>query len=86
MIIVLGGDSVENITYKIIKRFGVLSENESGWKREFNLVSWNDAKPKYDIRQWAPDGIKMSKGLTMTEDEIKILRNLIDEDYLSIDS
>lgn len=38
------------IAYEIIKELGVLSENSKGWRKEINLISWNGATPKYDIR------------------------------------
>ena len=40
------------IKFEIVKRIGVLSEGNNGWKKELNLVSWNDRAPKYDIRDW----------------------------------
>lgn len=39
-----------DIKYDIIKEIGVLSENTKGWRKEINLISWNGAAPKYDIR------------------------------------
>nr|WP_312059949.1 hypothetical protein [Anaerotignum sp.] len=39
------------IKYDIVKQIGVLSENAKGWRKEFNLISWNDRAPKYDIRE-----------------------------------
>lgn len=50
-------------TFKLIKKVGVLSKPESGWTKELNLVSWNERDPKYDIREWSPDGEKMGKGV-----------------------
>ena len=41
--------------YEIKEEIGVLSESKSGWRKEVNLVSWNGAAPKTDIRDWAPD-------------------------------
>ena len=67
------------IKYEIIEHIGDISENRSGWKRELNLVSWNGADPKYDIRDWAPDHEKMGKGLTLTADEAWELAQLIQE-------
>ena len=32
-------------------------------------VSWNDNAPKYDIRDWEPKHEKMSRGITLTEEE-----------------
>ena len=55
-----------DIKYEIKKEIGVLSENAKGWRKELNLVSWNGAAPKYDIREWAPDHEKMGKGTTLT--------------------
>jgi hypothetical protein len=42
------------------------------------LVSWNDGAPKYDLRDWAPEHEKMGKGVTLTEDEMKALKTLLD--------
>ncbi|MBP3199255.1 MAG: hypothetical protein J6N21_19970, partial [Butyrivibrio sp.] len=44
-----------------------------GWRKELNLISWNEAEPKYDIRDWAPDHEKMGKGITLTKEEAKQL-------------
>lgn len=60
------------ITMKVVKRIAVLSDPEAGYKKELNLVSWNGAEPKIDLRTWSPEGIAL-KGLTMTEDEAKEL-------------
>lgn len=42
---------------------------------ELNLISWNNAKPKYDLRRWDSEHEKMSKGITLTEDEVIQLFN-----------
>ena len=57
----------------------MLSESPTGWRKEINLVSWNDRDPKYDIRDWAPDRAKMGKGVTLTADEVILLRDLLGE-------
>lgn len=67
------------IKYEIQKQLGSLSENSKGWTRELNLVSWNDRPAKYDLRDWAPDHVKMGKGLTLTEDEVRELRNILNK-------
>ena len=66
-----------DIKFEIKKEIGVLSESAKGWKKELNLVSWNDAAPKYDIREWSPNHEKMGKGITLTEDELKKLGDMI---------
>ncbi|WP_414697146.1 YdbC family protein [Peptacetobacter sp. AB845] len=67
------------IKYDIVKEVGVVSENSSGWTKEINLISWNDRAPKYDIRDWAPGHEKMGKGVTLSVDELKELKRILDE-------
>ena len=66
-----------DIKYEIIKTIGVLSESPKGWKKELNLISWNDGTPKFDIRDWAPGHEKMGKGITLSAEEIKKLAGLL---------
>ena len=63
------------IKYEVVKHIGVLSEGNNGWKKEVNLVSWNDRPAKYDIRDWDENHEKMGKGITLSENE---MQNLID--------
>ena len=65
--------------FEISKNLGTLSETKSGWKKEVNIVAWNDGKPKLDIRQWSPDHKKMSKGITLDDDEVQNLRDILEE-------
>ncbi len=66
-----------DIKFEVVKKIGVLSTTSKGWAKELNLVSWNDREPKYDIREWAPDGQTMSKGVTLTKEELTALRDLL---------
>ncbi len=71
------------IKFEITKELGVISENAKGWSKELNLVSWNDREPKFDIRDWSPDHSRMSKGVSLTEEEMTKLVELFnsrDED------
>ena len=68
-----------DIKFEIKENIGVLSESPKGWQKEFNLVSWNDKEPKYDIRDWAPEHEKMGKGVTFTKEELKKLRDVLNE-------
>ena len=68
-----------SIKYDIVKEVGVVSENSSGWTKEINLISWNDRAPKYDIRDWAPGHEKMGKGVTLSVDELKELKRILNE-------
>ena len=67
-----------DIKFEIKREIGVLSENGKGWRKELNLISWNDAAPKYDIRDWAPDHEKMGKGITLMEEEAKLLKKFLE--------
>jgi hypothetical protein len=66
-----------DIVFEITKHFGVLSEEKSRWKKELNLVSWNNRAPKLDIRDWAPDHEKMGKGVTLSKEEAQKLMELL---------
>ena len=62
------------ITFEVRSHIGVITEKETGWNKELNLVSWNGAEPpKYDIRDWSPDHMHMSRGITLFEDEMRQL-------------
>ena len=65
--------------YEITQELGVISESKSGWTRELNMVSWNGAAPKYDIRDWSPDHEKMGKGISLSKEELETLRELLNE-------
>ncbi|MCI5997840.1 MAG: PC4/YdbC family ssDNA-binding protein [Peptoniphilaceae bacterium] len=69
------------LKYDIVEELGVLSENEKGWRKELNLVSWNERDAKYDIRDWNPTHERMSKGITLTNDEAKALYELLKEEF-----
>jgi len=64
--------------YEIVERIAVLSESSKGWTKELNLIKWNERDPKYDIREWSPDGEKMGKGITLSDEEIVILKSALE--------
>jgi len=66
-----------DIKFEIKENIGVLSESAKDWSKELNLVSWNDKEPKYDLREWDPAHEKMGKGMTLTVDELKKLKELL---------
>lgn len=67
------------IKYEIIKKIGILSKSASGWQKELNLISWNDRDPKYDIREWSPEGEKMGKGVTLSKEEMLVLKETLNK-------
>jgi len=68
---------MDDFKYEIVKHFGVLSSEKSGWQKELNLISWNNRAPKLDVRDWAPNHEKMGKGVTLTEGEAAALAELL---------
>lgn len=68
---------MSDIKFEIKETLGVLSESSKGWKKELNLVSWNDKEPKYDLRDWDGEHKKMGKGVTLTAEELKRLKEIL---------
>jgi len=74
--------------FDIKKTLGTISESAKGWKREVNVMTWNNKKPKIDIREWDEKHEQMSKGITLGKEELKQLKdilNQIDIDELDIE-
>lgn len=69
----------QEFSYEILEEIAVLSENPKGWRKEFNLVSWNGRPAKFDIRDWAPDHEKMGKGVTLSNEEFTALKAAIEK-------
>lgn len=67
------------IKYDIQENIGTLSESNKGWTKELNLISWNGRAPKYDLRDWAPEHEKMGKGITLSKEELKKLRDVLND-------
>jgi hypothetical protein len=65
------------IKFEIKETIGAISQSPKGWSKELNLIIWNGKEPKYDLREWAPDHEKMGKGVTLTVEELKSLRDLL---------
>lgn len=62
---------------KIIEHIGTLSKNQSGWKKQLTLTSWNGQEPKYDIRSWDEECNRCGKGITLTKEELFALKNIL---------
>lgn len=67
------------IKFEIEKELGSISESPKGWTKELNIISWNGKEAKYDLRDWSPEHEKMGKGVTLSIDELKKLRDLLNE-------
>ena len=45
----------DTVLFEILDHVGIIKKienREEPWRREINIVSWNGAKPKVDIREW----------------------------------
>ena len=72
-----------DITYEIREHIATLNTSKEGWTREVNVVAWNGGQPKIDIRDWSPDHTRMTRGITMTENEGEALARAIAERLVS---
>lgn len=68
-----------DIKFVIKETVGIISEGSKGWKKELNLISWSDKEPKYDIRDWDPYHAKMGKGVTLSKEELRSLKKILNE-------
>ena len=68
-----------DLKFEIEQNIACLSEEKSGWTKELNLVSWNGNEAKYDIRSWSEDHQKMGKGITLSKDELMMLKDVLVE-------
>ncbi len=64
-----------DVKFNLIKHLCSFSENK-GWRKEVNLISWNDAPAKIDIRNWKPDGTP-GKGISLTPEEARMVAEAI---------
>lgn len=64
----------KSFNYEIKERIAVLSESEDGrYTTEVNMISYNGAPEKLDIRKWNRADDRMGKGVTLTEEEATAL-------------
>lgn len=60
--------------FTIFKHIADLSSPNNGMTKELNFISWNNREPVYDIRTWNADHTKFGKGVTLTYNEMKSLK------------
>lgn len=69
--------------FNIKKTIAILSDKDDMTK-EFNLIQYKDLKnPILDIRKWdnSNDDKKMLKGITLTDDEARKLKDALNNYY-----
>lgn len=67
------------VNFEIFKILGTLSENKDGWKKQLTCTSWGRYNPKFDLRSWDTEYTGMTKGITLTLEEIMALKELLNE-------
>ena len=70
---------MDQITFEVLEKFGVLSESPRGWTKELRLVNWNNRGPRYDLREWSPGDYKASRGITFSLKEMRLLQEILME-------
>ena len=73
--------SSDNIHFDMMEHIGVLAKKDNGWTKEVNIVAWNGGKAKVDIREWDPNHERMTKGITLFEDEAEIMTRALARRY-----
>lgn len=63
---------MNNFSYKIVRNITTISQR-GNWALELNLISWDGRPATFDLRKWNDDHTKMSKGISLTRDEVKAL-------------
>ena len=74
------------LSYNIDQALGILSQSEDGkYTTEVNMISYNDKRPKLDIRRWNKKDGKMLKGVALSWEEtqklVEILQELTGADF-----
>lgn len=69
------------VTFEIMERIQVLGSKENGWTKEVNVVAWNGGVSKIDLREWDPEHTRMTKGITLFEEEAEKLTRALAERY-----
>jgi len=78
--------SNDEVYFDLMENIGVLTNKENGWTKEVNIVAWNGGRPKVDIRDWDPDHQRMTRGITLFEEEAEKLAKALNRRYGLTDS
>lgn len=67
--------------FEIVEELHKFPDTGSAYRKELNLIDWFGNGLRYDIRGWNEEHTKMTKGISLTEDEFKELISF-GRDYL----
>ncbi len=62
-----------DLNYEILQTLLVFPESGK-WHKELTLTRWGSKDPKYDLRPWNKDRSECLKGITLTKEELKKLK------------
>ncbi|MCB5599869.1 YdbC family protein [Blautia hansenii] len=69
---------MKEFKYEIKKHIATVSKSNDGQiALEVNLISYNDAPAKVDVRTWNKETGKMYKGITLTHEEAENLGQIL---------
>lgn len=64
------------LSFEVVEQLATLSET-GNWKKQLNIVQWGDNIAKYDIRSWNKEYTKSGKGITLTLQELIVLKKAL---------
>lgn len=69
---------MKEFKYEIVKKYGTISSSGNGENTlEVNLISYNGAEAKIDIRRWNRVNNRMLKGITLSAEEAEGLKEIL---------
>jgi hypothetical protein len=72
----------ETIAFEIKEHIGRIGPiSDKGWSRQINKISWNGGPVKWDIREFSSDMQRMSRGITLTDAEMKRIIDLVKDRF-----
>lgn len=72
---------MDTVYHEIVEHCGVVGSVRDDWTKEVNVVAWNGGKPKIDIRDWDSTHTRMSRGITLTEEQARRVYEILKERY-----
>lgn len=67
------------VSFEIVEHLLTLSTNKKGWSKELNRVSWEGREAGLDLRSWNEDHTSHGKGMSISNPELKKLRDYLNE-------
>ena len=65
-----------DLKYRIVRTLAVFPA-DGKFHKELNLIEWGNLKARYDLRGWTSDRSEMTKGITLSKEEMEYLKEEI---------